>query len=302
MDSPLHNAHAAAPYCGAYDPETRTPQLQLPPLNCDCHAHICGPARIYPYAAERIYTPPDALLPDYLNMLAKIGVQRSVLVQPSVYGTDNSVMLKAMAAAPIPCRGVAVIDSVVTDSEIEQLHQVGVRGARFNLVDVQDPSGRVDLSAVRALAERVKPFGWHVEFLLHADEYPDLDSMFSEFPVDIVFAHCGYLRPPLSVDNNGFQALLRLLREGQCWVKLTGPTRITAEEMPYADVTPVVRALLNVAPGQLVWGSDWPHVKLSKPMPNDGDLVDLLATWIPDPGRRRQILVDNPNRLYDFDD
>lgn len=298
----LHEVHPAAPYCTAPDPDTGVPQLILPPLSCDCHAHICGPATKHAYAAERIYTPPDALLPAYLKMLKKIGVQRAVLVQPSIYGADNSVLLKAMNESPLPCRGVAVVDSSVSDSEIEQLHQAGIRGARFNLVDVRNPSGQINLAAVKALAERIKPLGWHAEFLIHADQYPDLDRMFSNFPVDIVFGHLGYLRPPLSVENEGFQALLRLLCGGCCWVKLTGPTRITAEEMPYPDVTPIARALIETAPDRLIWGSDWPHVKLSKAMPNDGDLVDLLAEWIPDPDRRRQVLVDNPDELYNFTD
>ncbi len=296
----LHEAHPEAPYCTAYDPDTKTPRLTLPPLSCDCHAHICGPATIHPYAAERIYTPPDALLPGYLMMLEKIGIQRTVLVQPSVYGNENGVMLKAMAESSLPCRGVAVIDNSISDDEVEQLHRAGIRGARFNLVDVRDPSGRIDLSVVKILAERVKPLGWHAEFLIHADEYPDLDLMFEDFPIAIVFGHMGYLRPPLSVEHEGFQALLRLLRGGRCWVKLTGPTRISAAGMPYPDVTPIARTLAETAPERLIWGSDWPHVKLSKPMPNDGDLVDLLTEWIPDQDKRRRILVDNPAELYDF--
>lgn len=299
-DRELHEGHPAAPYCTAYDPDPRRPQLSLPALSCDCHAHICGPAASYAYAAERIYTPPDALLPAYLKMLETIGVERSVLVQPSVYGIDNSVLFKALNEASLPCRGVAVLEASVSDSEIERLHRVGVRGSRFNLVDVRDPSGRIDLTSVRRLAERIKPYGWHAEFLVHVDDYPDLDRMFAEFPVDIVFGHMGYLRPPLKVENEGFQALLRLLDEGQCWVKLTGPMRISAGELPYADVTPIARALVERAPQRLLWGSDWPHVKISKTMPNDGDLVDLLADWIPDPARRRQILVDNPDILYGF--
>jgi predicted TIM-barrel fold metal-dependent hydrolase len=233
-------------------------------------------------------------------MLGRIGVQRAVLVQPSVYGSDNSVLLRALAEAPLPCRGVAVLPPAIAEGDLRALHQAGIRGVRFNLVDVRDPSGRIDLAAARALAERVKPLGWHAEFLLHADDYPDLDRLFGDFPVAIVFGHLGYLRPPLAVANGGFQALLRLLRAGRCWVKLTGPTRISGGGMPYPDVAPIARALVDVAPDRVVWGSDWPHVKLSKPMPNDGDLVDLLADWIPDPARRQQVLVDNPAALYDF--
>lgn len=299
-DRERHEAHPAAPYCTTYDPDTRFPKLKMPPLSCDCHAHICGPAATYPFAAERIYTPPDALLPAYLKMLETIGAQRSVLVQPSVYGTDNSVLLKAMAESPFPCRGVAVIDDSFSDHDIDQLHQAGIRGARFNLVDVSDPSGRINLSAVKKLAERIKPWGWHAEFLVHADEYPELDKMFTDFPVDMVFGHLGYLKPPLRVGNEGFQALLRMLAGGRCWVKLTGPMRISSGEMPYADVTQIAGMLVEKAADRLVWGSDWPHVKISKAMPNDGDLVDLLTEWIPDDDLRRRILVENPESLYGY--
>ena len=300
LDPALHEAHSAAPHCAAYNPDPRVPHITLPPLSCDCHAHICGPAARYPYARERIYTPPDALLPAYLNMLQAIGVQRAVLVQPSVYGTDNRVLLKAMNESPLAVRGVAVIDHSVSDDELERLHQAGVRGARFNLVDVRNPSGQLDLSPVRDLAERLARFAWHAEFLLHADDYPDLDRLFADFPLDIVFGHLGYVRPPLAVDNRGFQALLTLLDSGRCWVKLTGPMRISADEMPYPDVIPLARTLVDRAPERVLWGSDWPHVIINKAMPNDGDLVDLLASWIPDTDRRRQVLVDNPDLLYGF--
>lgn len=299
-DSNRHQAHPAAPLCSAFDPQPRTPQLRLPAGSCDCHAHICGPAEHYPYAEERIYTPPDALAEDYLRMLQIVGVQRAVIVQPSVYADDNRVLLKALAGLTIPCRGVAVIDAALPDRQLENLHRAGVRGVRFNLVDVRDPSGRIDLGAVRGLAERVARLGWHAEFLAHVDDYPDLDRMFADFPVAVVFGHMGYLRSPPAVGNAGFQALLRLLRGGNCWVKLTGPMRISAGDLPYPDVTAIARALVAAAPDRLIWGSDWPHVKISGKMPNDGDLVDLLADWIPDAEIRRRILIDNPVRLYDF--
>lgn len=288
-----------APYCPRFDPHPRKPRVRLPAGSCDCHAHICGPGADYPYAPERIYTPHDSLLPDYLAMLATVGAERCVLIQPSVYGADNRVMLRAMAESPLPCRGVAVIEPTVADAEIERLHAAGIRGVRFNLVDVRDPTGAIP-SAVEALARRVKPLGWHAEFLVHADHYADVDAMFADFPTDVVFGHMGYMRPPLLLDAPGFQALLRLIRRGRCWIKMTGPSRISGGEMPHPDVVPIARALVDTAPGRLIWGSDWPHVKLSKAIPNDGDLVDLLEDWIPDAAVRRRVLVDNPTALYRF--
>lgn len=287
-----------APYCSRFDPHPRQPRVTLPAGACDCHAHICGPGAEYPYAPERVYTPYDSLLPDYLAMLATVGVGRCVLIQPSVYGADNRVMLGAMKEAPLPCRGVAVVESTVTDTEITRLHEAGIRGLRFNLVDVRDPTGAIDLDEVTALARRVQPLGWHAEFLIHADHYPKIDEMFAGFPTDIVLGHMGYMRPPLAVDAPGFQGLLRLVRGGRCWIKMTGPSRISGGEMPHPDVVPIARALVEAAPDRMIWGSDWPHVKLSKAIPNDGDLVDLLEDWIPDAAIRRRILVDNPTALY----
>ena len=274
---------AEAPLCAAPDAEPRKPKIVLPPGACDTHAHICGPKSAHPYAPRRIYTPPDALLGDYLEMLGTLGVERAVLVQPSVYGTDNTVLMEAL-----------------DDGDIERLHNAGVRGLRFNLVDVADPSGAIALGPVTRLAERVKPLGWHAEFLIHVDDYPGLDAMFADFPTDIVIGHMGYMRPGRDIGEAGFEAMVRLARAGGCWVKLTGPYRISAGDLPYGDVKAVARALVEAAPGRVVWGTDWPHVMVTKPMPNDGDLCDLLADWVPDADLRKRLLVDNPAELYGF--
>lgn len=290
----------AAPLCASPDPIPSAPGLKLPAGACDSHAHICGPASQYLYSPDRIYTPPDALLPDYLTMLGTLGVERAVVIQPSVYGTDNSVTLAAIKESPIPCRGVAVIDETISDDDLARLDQAGIRGIRLNLVDVASPTGDMPLDIARRLAERITPLGWHTEFLVHVDDYPDFDTLFADFPTDIVLGHLGYMRPDKNIDDPGFQALLRLMRDGQCWVKLTGPYRISSGDLPYPGVADTAHALVDCAPDRIVWGSDWPHVMVTKPMPNDGDLCDLLADWVRDVDTRRKILVDNPARLYGF--
>jgi len=289
-----------APLCVAPDFSPRKPKLKLPVGSCDSHAHICGPIAEYAYSSERIYTPPDCLLPDYNRMLSTLGVSKAVLVQPSIYGTDNTVMLKAMAEATMPIRGVAVVDGSISDDDLKKMHQTGVRGVRFNLVDVADPSGSIPLDDVKSMAERIKPMGWHVEFLVHTDDYPDFDKMFADFPTDIVVGHLGYMRPGQDTSIPGFQALLRLMQAGKCWTKLTGPYRISIGDVPYDDTIPFAHALIEAAPDQVIWGTDWPHVMVKKPMPNDGDLCDLLAKWIPDENNLKRVLVNNPARLYDF--
>ncbi len=288
------------PLCAPPDPRPTTPKFRFPPLACDCHAHICGPQSLYKYIPERIYSPPDALLPDYQSLLGTLGCERAVLVQPSFYGTDNSAMLAAMSAAGPAFRGVAVVADAVADSELEALDAAGIRGARLNIVDLRDGKGRLPIERITKLADRIKPFGWHIEFLMHVDEFPDLDQMLDKLPVDVVFGHLGYVRTEKGMALSGFQGLLRLLRAGRAWVKLTAPYRISPNPMPHSDTDAFARALLAAAPDRILWGSDWPHVmtKWAIPMPNDGALADLLADWCPDATQRKRILVDNPAALY----
>ena len=295
-----HAPSNEAPLCAAPDAHPRKPRMAMPRHACDAHAHICGPIDGHPYSERRVYTPPDALLPAYRHMLDTLGVARMVLVQPSVYGSDNTVMLNAMASLGDSARAVAVVDDDVADAELKRLNDAGVRGVRVNVVDVAEDKGVIPMAPLAKLANRIKPYGWHVEFLMHADEFPDLDRVFADFPVDIVLGHLGYMKTDQGLQAPGFQALLRLMRRGKAWVKLTGPYRISTGTLPHADTVPFAHALLEAAPQRVVWGTDWPHVMMKGAMPNDGDLADLLGAWIPDAELRKQVLVANPARLYDF--
>jgi predicted TIM-barrel fold metal-dependent hydrolase len=182
------------PVCAPPDPHPRTPKFELPPFSCDCHAHICGPQSVYHCIPERIYSPPDALLPEYSRVLAALGCSRAVLVQPSFYGTDNSAMLAGMKTAGQAFRGVAVVADTATARQLEAMHAAGVRGARLNIVDVREGKGQFPIERIESLADRIKPFGWHIEFLMHVDEFPDLDVTLGTLPVDVVFGHLGYVR------------------------------------------------------------------------------------------------------------
>ena len=232
-----------------------------------------------------------------------LGVDRAVLVQPSVYGSNNQAMLAALHAYPHQFRGVAVLDNdprKINDTTLEQLHASGVRGIRCNIVDVADQYAGLPIQNLRRLAERIKPFGWHLELLMHVDEYPDLAKVFANFPVDLVFGHFGYCHVKHSSHNAGFQGLLELLKNGGAWVKMTGPYRICDGDLPYVDMRPLNDAVIAANPQRLVWGSDWPHVIVKKQMPHDADLCDLLGDWVVDANLRKSILVDNPCILYDF--
>lgn len=295
-------APAGVPQCQAPDPRPRAPAFAMPPRACDCHAHICGPQAAFDYIPERIYTPPDALLPAYDHLLDALGVARAVLVQPSFHGSDNRAMLAAMQASAREMRGVAVLADDVDERQLETMHAAGIRGARLNIVDVKSGKGELPLASIKRLADRIKPFGWHIEFLMHVDEFPDLDRLLADLPVEVVFGHLGYVRADKGIAVAGFQALLRLLRDKRAWVKFTGPYRISTGPLPHADTDVFAHALVDAAPDRLVWGTDWPHVKVSwdHAMPNDGDLADLLARWVPDAGLRDKVLADNPARLYGF--
>jgi len=294
-------APASAPACAGPDFNPRQPRVRIPTRSCDTHAHIMGPAERYAYSPARIYTPPDCLLADYLHMLDMLGVERAVLVQPSVYGTDNTVMLEAIKTAPARLRGVAVVAPDIGDAELKALDAAGVRGVRVNIVDVKDRKpGTLPMDELTALARRVAPLGWHMEFLMHADEFPDLDRTFADFPVEIVLGHLGYMNIGKQPDDPGFQALLRLMQSGRAWVKLTGPYRITTAPLPYPDTVPAAKALLEANPERVLWGTDWPHVMLKGLMPNDGPLADVLLDWVPDTRLREQVLSRNPAKLYRF--
>jgi len=267
---------------------------------CDCHAHVCGPQSRYPYAANRLYTPEDASPADYRRMLDSLGVERGVLVQPSIYGSDNRALLDALATDRERLRGVAVVPYDIHARELETLHQAGVRGVRVNIVDLKEGKGVLPLDDLRRLAVKVKPFGWHVEFLVHVDEFPDLDRQLADFPVDVVFGHLGYVPAANTTRERGFQGLLSLMKDGRAWVKLTAPYRLTMSAMPYPDTDVFAQALVDAAPERLLWGTDWPHVFIKTAMPEDRKLFSLFEHWVPDKAMRKRILVDNPAQLYDF--
>jgi predicted TIM-barrel fold metal-dependent hydrolase len=292
-----------APLCAPPDRNPRAPRTPFPAFSCDTHAHIMGPATRFPYAKERIYTPPDSTTDDYRRLLAALGVQRAVLVQPSVYGTDNIAMLDAMRQLGKGVRAVAVTDPAIPAKEIETLHTAGVRGLRFNGVDRREDKNIVPVAILRDVAKRIAPFGWHIELLVNVDEAKGFADAVTDIPVPIVLGHLGY---PKSGARNwtghpAFADMLRLIDKGRCWIKLTGPYRITGTaDVPYDDVDAAAHALVAAAPQRLVWGTDWPHVMKKKRMANDGELADLVERWIPDARTRARILVDNPAELYGF--
>jgi 2-pyrone-4,6-dicarboxylate lactonase len=284
------------PACPGFDPDPRPPQLRLPRLSCDAHHHLFGPYAAYPMQPERSYTAPEATLADYRRMCRALGIERSVLVHPSIYGTDLTSLTAALAECGDWMRGVAVVDESVDDAALARLDRAGVRGVRFNVLY----KGGTPLGQARAIGTRVARLGWHVQLLIDVGAQPSFYADWRDFPATIVVDHMGHMAAGRGVDAPGFQGLLRLLAEGRCWVKLSGAYRTSALAHPYPDTLPFVEALVKTNPERLVWGTDWPHPAVQV-MPNDGDLADLVPMWLPSEDLREQVLVRNPARLYGFD-
>ena len=287
----------APPYCEGPDPSIRTPRLKVPLGATDCHFHILGPPASYPYVQEREYTPPDALPSECQRMFGTLGIQRAVLVQPSVYGEDNRCMENAVRQLQLPTRMIVVAPLSIGDQELQRLHDQGARGIRFILAHV----GGLPISDLERFSDRIRPMGWHIQFLLRPAHIIELEARISRLSTDFVIDHIGLIRPAEGgVGQPAFQALLRLFRTGRCWIKLTGGYRISSMEPPYPDVIPLVEALVEERPDRILWGTDWPHVALKGKVPNTTDLLDLLLDWVPDEEVRTQILTANPQTLFRF--
>lgn len=291
ISPPDSSSATAPPQCLPPLPPAARPGLRLPAGACDCHCHVFAPPDAHPLFAGRNYTPAAASLADYVRLMGTFGIDRAVLVQPSVYGTDNRVLLEALAALPQRLRGIVVIPPDLSHAELARLHAAGVRGVRINR---RNPGG-LSLTALRELSRRTADFGWHVQLLIALKDTPDLADIVARSEVPVVIDHMGFLSPGEGVESSGFQSLLRLAAQGRCWVKLSAPYRLAVRP---ETLDPFIAALVGSAPHRLVWATDWPHSERFDTVPDDADLVELVRRWLPDLELRRQVLVDNPHRLY----
>ena len=269
----------------------------VPSGACDCHIHFYGPPDRYPLAATRAYDPPLAAVDAYRRVMAQLGTERLVAVQPSAYGTDNQCLVDALGELGDCARGIAVVRPDVPESELKRLSAAGVRGARALMFK----GSVLTMDELPAIAARVAPFGWHVQLQMNGRDLPDFESTLARFPVDLVIDHNGKFDPPVTEDHEGVAALKRLLDRGRCWVKASAPYETSRVGPPgYDDVGALARVFIGHAPERVVWASNWPHGGVKEPIPRDTDLVRLLETWAPDEATRHRILVDNPRTLYGF--
>ena len=288
------------PTCKAPDPDTHRPKFRPPPGSCDAHCHIFGPADRYPYAPDRTYTPPDAPLSRFRQLQSTLGLDRAVLVNASCHGVDNTVIVDAIAQSGGRYRGVANADDSFSERMFEDLHAAGFRGVRFNFV--KHLGGVPDMDEFHRVIDRIKPLGWHVDLHFDALDLVSHDELFRKLPVPFIIDHMGRMPTKGGLEQEPFRHLVKLARNNpQCWVKISGAERISSSGPPFTDAVPFAQALLAAAPERILWGTDWPHPNIARHMPNDGELVDLVPLFAPQPALQRKILVDNPHRLYSFE-
>ena len=281
------------------------PTFKLPAGAVDAHCHVFGPSAQFPYAPERKYTPCDASKEQLFALRDHLGFDKNVIVQATCHGTDNRALVDALNASHGKARGVATVNSNVTDAELRAMHVAGVRGTRFNFVKrLADFTPR---EVLLEIANRIAPLGWHVVIYFEAQDLPELHDFFTALPTTVVIDHLG--RPDVSkpVDGPEFELFVKMMREhDNIWSKvscperlsLAGPKALYGELHAYQDVIPFARRLVETFPDRVLWGTDWPHPNLKDHMPDDGVLVDYIPHIATTPALQQKLLVDNPTRLY----
>jgi D-galactarolactone isomerase len=286
-----HAAKEEVPYSSGTD----APKLEVPRNACDCHMHIYDSR--FPFVANAVLKPPDARVEDYERLQKRLGTKRCVVVQPSSYGTDNRCTLDAVKQLGDVARAVAVVDTSVSDSELQRLNSLGVRGIRFNLVQ----KGATSVEMIEPLSKRVEPLGWHLQFHLLADQIDVMKELFDRVPTQIVFDHFGRIPVDRGTSHPAYTVISRLIDKGRAWVKLSSLYQDSKEGPPmYADLTPLARAYLKQAPERMLWATDWPHPTHQTKKPDDAQMFDVFGAWVPDKVTRQRILVENPEKVYGF--
>jgi len=271
------------------------PAFTLPAGAVDCHMHIYDDR--FPVAAGTTLRPPNATVPQYRSLQARLGVKRNVVVTPSTYGTDNRCTLDAIKQFGDNARGVAVVDSAVSDSELRTLDRGGIRAIRFNL----SYPGATTLDMLAPLAARIANLGWHIELVVQGARLPALEPHLSALPCPLVIDHIAHVPQPGGLSSDAFRAAQRLVEKGNTWVTLSGPYVDSRTGAPaYDDVEPVAKALIDIAPERMLWGTDWPHPTQKTDKPDDASMLDVIAGWIGRPDWQQLIFVTNPAKLYRF--
>ena len=299
-----------AAFAKAAQPSTKV-NFEIPPHACDCHTHIHLPEK-YPFFDGRVYTPEPASPEEMAALHKALGIERVVIVTPSVYGTDNRATLEGMKFRGDTARGVAVIDDKTSESDLDAMGKAGIKAIRINLAQagINDPS--IGRKRLEAAIERVKGRGWHVQCYTNLALLTNIKDVLASSPVPVVFDHFGGADADKGLEQPGWAELVEAVKSGKVYVKISGAYRLSNKSPDYPDSVPFAKALIDANPDRLVWGTDWPHPdsaiipgrKSTDLAPllqiEDGRVLNLLAVWAPDAAVRKKILVDNPARLYGF--
>jgi predicted TIM-barrel fold metal-dependent hydrolase len=274
----------------------RRPATVVPAGACDSHCHIYGPFDRFPLPADRSFTPNEAPESALRRLHEQLGIKRAVIVQSQGHGFDHEPLLDALASGRGRYRGVALLRASDSPEFVHRLDAAGIQGVRFSFMP---HLGFPDLDAARAVIARIEPLGWHVAVHVAGSGLLEMTDFIRSIPAPVVIDHMA--RPDIAegLDGPVITTLLRLLESGRIWLKVSGAERLSKSHAPYDDVAPIVRRLVAHAPERLLWGSDWPHVNLHGPMPDDGDLVDFLGRVTTEQVRQK-ILVDNPTAFFGF--
>jgi predicted TIM-barrel fold metal-dependent hydrolase len=302
---------SASLMAAASQPSTRV-GFAVPAGACDCHTHIFGDPRRFAFAAGRTYTPESASVDEMRALHRALHADRVVIVQPSVYGTDNACTLDSITQLGSRARGIAVIDDRIPDAALDEMDRAGIRGVRINLASAGETDPAIGRRRFDASVARVARRRWHIQINTQLSMIDALKSRIAASPVPVVFDHFGGALAKLGPGQPGFGTLLDLVRTGKAFVKISGAYRSSTQAPDYADVTPLATALIAANVQRILWGSDWPHPD-SSPVAgrtptdvapllqiDDGRVLNQLAVWAPDAAVRKIILVDNPARLYGF--
>jgi len=281
----------------SFNPNPRKPRLKLPDGATDTHFHVFGPAKRFPFAADRSYSPAaDAPKETLFALHKKMGIERGVVVQSLVHGFDNSSAADLLAANK-NYRGVALLPASTGMAELKRLHAQGFRGVRFHYMGHADKGDAIE--DVLAMAKRLAEIGWHLQIHMDGPRIAELSPALARSPVPVVIDHMGRIDATKGLEHADFRALLSLMGKKHLWVKVSGAERISRQRAPWKDAVPFARKLVADFGNRALWGTDWPHPNL-KEVPDDGDLVDLIAEIAPSEAQRRALLVGNPQRFYGF--